>query len=221
MATSLQNVRKELLLRLGEELGEYGFARKGEDFARKTVYGKDLIQAFFVPHPGKYLGVDLSIGVRHDAVEDLVNAFTPGIPRKLKPWTETVGNRLDNMLGQFMMWTIENEEQLKWGIRRMLRTVRAVALPFFDRFSSLAECLKVLALDGEEGSQFKSGEPGRAMAAVAAAFVLGNRGTFDEVVEYKARFLREFCAGKELWEARLPEFLALVEDLQRRWPADL
>lgn len=216
MATHLQNLRQEFLSRFAEELGQYGFARKGEDFARKTAYGRDLIQALFVAHPGKYFEVDLSIGVRHDAVESIVNPFTPRLDRDRWRWTKTVGNRLDNMLGRYMSWRIADERELESGLRRMMDTLRVVAFPFFDRFSLLPECLKVLLRDDDEGRQFYVVDVPRAMAAVAAAFVLGDRKVFDEVVEYKTRFLKKFCAGKPQLELQWPEFIALVEDLKRR-----
>lgn len=227
MATRLQELKKEFLMLLAEALAPLGFKPRGEDFYRLQPYGKDIINVTFVSHPKLDFEAGLDIGVRHDAVEELVNAHRPDLPKSMVKWTDTIGNRLDNMTRQFTewKWEISEDADLKQVVRNLMKTaVHSVALPYFGRFSSLEEVLRMLSEDdstwGSEAHRMgmSVGSPNGGMHAIAVAFLLDKRNEFEELVDRLTRvYKQEVADGSFSYEQMLPSFLALAEDLKRRW----
>jgi hypothetical protein len=227
MPTEFPRLRKELLKRFAEELAPLGFKKSDQFYYRRTSYGKDIIHATFVSNPGRNFEIELSIGVRHDAVEEIIHEFAPP-PEWLMSWTETIGNRLDNLLLDYntiediitkhVSWTIANDDDLEKELQSIMQMVRNFILPYIERFSSLEEIVRVLSSENKESTkQDLFWGPWRAMHAIAAAFVLGDRNRFDEVIEQKKRFLSQISLPNAQMERDMPKLLAMIEELRRRW----
>lgn len=222
MAIRLQELKKEFLGLLADALTPLGFKRRGEDFYRLQPYGKDIISVTFVSHPELDFKVKLDIGVRHDTVEEMVNAYCPDMPKNMVKWTDTIGNRLDNLTRQFTewQWEISEEADLKREVRNLMETaIHGIALPYFQRFSSLEEVLCILSKWDEESHRKKMllDIPATGMKAIAAAYILNKRDVFDDLL---LRFIPSYeeRAREDIdCEQGLPHFLALAEDLKKRW----
>lgn len=221
MATRLQELRKEFLSLLAESLAPLGFKRRGEDFYRTKPYGMDMINVTFISHPGLDFEAELDIGVRHAAVEEMVNAHCPDMPKNMAKWTDTIGNRLGNMTRSVdWKWEISEKADLKQEVRNLMETaISGIALPYFQRFSSLEEVLRVLSRWDEESKRMKMllDIPATGMKAIAAAFILNKKEAFDDLLRrfihsYEERMKKDFDC-----EQGLPDFLALAEDLKKRW----
>jgi len=228
MPTEFPRLRKQFLKRFAEELAPLGFKKSDQFYYRRTFYGKDIIHATFVAHPGHHFEVNLSIGVRHDAVENIVLEFLTDYPKDLVTWSVTVGNRLDNLLLDFntiediinksVSWVISDENDLEEELQSIMRMVHDFILPYFQRFSSLEETLNVLSANDRESTRHHSRSAGwGAMDAVAAAFVRGDRNRFEEVVEQKIQYLAQIPLPNPQIDKLMPVFRALVENLRRRW----
>lgn len=222
MVTRLQELRKEFLTILADALTPLRFKRRGDNFYRAQPYGKDIIEMTFVSHPGLDFEAEIFIGVRHDVVEEIVNAHCPHIPKELLKWTATVGNRLDNMTHSVdWKWKISENVDLKQEVRNLMESaVRGIALPYFERFSSLEEVLQVLSRwdDESERMEMAIDFPSAGMSAIAAAYVLENRNEFYHIFNSFLPVYKERAEqGNFVYESGLPEFLALADDLKKRW----
>ncbi len=94
--------------------------------------------------------------------------------------------------------------------------VSELAIPYFERFTSLEEVLLVCSVDVHGGLSPSINNPmdlPRAKTAIAAAFLLGRREKFDRLVEEKTEFLKH----KSKQRPDFAEFAALVELLRQKW----
>lgn len=216
MTINTKYCKSEIISGLTNELVARGFKRRGTDFYRKTSTGKDLLNVTFTSYHGVALKVKIIIGVRHDAVEDLVHLFTE-MPEDLKKWAYTIGGDIRYLFGYEDIWLIESEEDIAPVLSAIVSLIDDVFMLFYLRFSSLEETFKVISKDDAEADRFRLWPPARAMGAVAAAFVLGDRQVFDDVVQKKIEYLNNMKRPNFVLDQQVPQFIALIDYLKQQW----
>jgi hypothetical protein len=94
----------------------------------------------------------------------------------------------------------------------MMHTIKAVALPYFEKFSSLEEILAACSSDDNRIYPLTHcpSNLARAKKAIAAAFLLGKKNGFDDLVD---RYLTRETPDPQ----SLTDFLVLVRGLQQKW----
>jgi hypothetical protein len=148
MASSVE-LRNALLKRLGAQLSPMGFRQSQQTFAKRWGAGKLLVHLSFVRHADD-LDVLVDVAVRHDAIEDRLNADRPQLSKRERSKTATVGAELGNWsIGRPLRWTVSTPADLEPVGRRLLEEVCRTGLPFLERFAQLDELERVLAADDQ------------------------------------------------------------------------
>ena len=183
MPTELPQLRKEFFDRLSSLLTPYGFkyTQSWNIFTRKIDHGSDQIRFTWVSYPGDSFILEMSIGVRYDAIENLFKEYRKYLGSYRK-YTDTIGNLLP---GMFRDWTgtydISNRADMETALINVMVTIRDIAFPYFERFSTLEAIADILWRDDDEARRLdlKESIPYRALTA---AYLLDNREAFENVI---------------------------------------
>jgi hypothetical protein len=144
---STAELRNALLKRLGAQLSPMGFRKSEQAFAKRWGAGKLLVHLSFVRHADDF-DVLVDVAVRHDPIEDRLNADRPQLSKRERSKTATVGVELGNWsLGRPLRWTVSTPADLDPVGRQLLEEVCRTGLPFLEQFAQLEELERVLAAD--------------------------------------------------------------------------
>lgn len=221
--TQLQTLRKALLSQLADKLRPRGLKRKEQDFCKVIPGVEQVFHIAFIKHKDDF---DLSadVAVRHNTVENLVHEFESTVPRpawaalskKDQADTATVGAELGNLsIGRPRYWTVRSEADLTSVCEGVLDAFEKIGGPYLERFSSLEEVLTVLSGDDKDSWIHCPFNDVRAKKAIAAAFLLGRRETFEKLVESKTLYFKD--RKDPSLPAFIPPFTAFAEYLAKRW----
>ena len=197
MASTIKAFENGILLRFEELFEPLGFSKRSEQSYYKQLQGiSQVIHLSFIRHKSD-VDFTIDVAVRHDALEMLVNEFENTVrpvwgrlSSKEMCKTATVGALLENISDQYpRRFTVAALEDIGGACARGLETVQAIGIPSLERLSSLDAIFSVLRRDDEEGRRYCPFLDVRAIKAIAAAFLLGQKGLFDEVVRTKLAFL--------------------------------
>jgi hypothetical protein len=221
MLTRLQILRRELLRSLNEELKTRGFKRKQFGFYRQASPGMHELFVSFIAHPLRDFDIEVHIFLRHDMLEDFLDQFHAVMDEEdTSVKLATVGSGLGyTAIGEYRRWTVTGEEDLQPVTASILGAFEEQAIPFFARFASLEQILSVCMEDDRPSVSLSSNPERRAEKAVGAAFLLNRRDLFPALVERKIAYFRHLQQlGND--QLDMTEFLALVEEIDRRWAVD-
>ena len=109
-----------------------------------------LIHVAFISHAGEF-DAAIDIAVRHQQVEERLNAGRRTLTERQKRQTATVGAELGNLAdGRPKRWTVASAADLEPVATDIALWVRGVGLSALERFASLDELARVLEADGAE-----------------------------------------------------------------------
>lgn len=211
MKARLKVFRDELLNKLHPRFAEFNFeldAPKAQ-FRSKREWGSVSIGLSFVEHGDTDFDVIGSVGLRIDAVQDLVTATDLMATKAAKESTSTMGAELGNIsVGKQMRWSVKNEADVAPVAMDFAKTVEAIGLPFLEKYSNLNKALE--ALSGNEPSNWLVCpiHGVRCQGAVALAYVLGDQKRVEKLIEQGRAFL------KARNDFGLPRFEALAKMVQ-------
>ncbi len=210
-------MRDQLLSLLAPRFLERGFkfSRSQERAYKKTDFGKLIFQLGAIPHVTD-VDIIVNLGIRHDALQELVHESDIFV-RNGGKGTSSVGAELGNISqGNQRRWTLASEEDVPEVAASITEAFDSIALPYFERFSSLEAILDVTS--GEDSWIHCPFHDARAKRAIAAAFLLGRRETFLQLVESKHKSLKErLSKGANFDERHIAAFDALAHRLSERW----
>jgi hypothetical protein len=142
-------LRSALLKRLGAQLSPMGFRLSEQTFRKRWGAGKLLVHLSFVRHTDDF-DVLVDVAVRHDAIEDRLNAERPQLSKREWDKTATVGVELGNWsIGRPLRWTVCTAADLDPVGKALLEELRRTGLPFLERFAQLDELERVLGADDQ------------------------------------------------------------------------
>lgn len=207
----LREFEDRFLSELACQLSDYGLSRKRDLFFRSTGLGRCSFRIGFTK---KIYGVDIRAynDVRFDAVEDLVGRYPSNRFRKV---TATLSSEIGLLgSGSIKTWSVKFDVSPHLGdvflnvvdslgmerqdlysnpatvVKEILEAFREVTLPFFEKYgASLENALAVLVSDSEETNRLCPMIEGRAKRAIVMAFLLRDRGRFEEVIEKMEKLL--------------------------------
>ncbi len=210
----LQHFRREFFESLGERLREYGFkpciAR--QRFERPIAIGKQIAHIAFIRRPDDF-DLTVDVEVRHDEIERLVFEPETELSEKEKLETATLGAELGNIqrIGQ-RRWTIVWSSDISAVVEGVYGALREIGLPPLDCFQSTEDISELCERDDAEANLWVPFDSYRAMRAIAAAYVLRDRGRFECLLEYKTQVMSDMGRDFELDQVR-----SFADHLMCRW----
>lgn len=144
----LKDVRAVLLAELARTLAPKGYRRREQTFVRDFERGQFMLHVAFVHHGGLDSDVTADVAVRHHDVENTLNANRTDLRPREAGRTATVGAELGNLAGDGVhRWTLTAASDVSALAAMIVERLMLVGDPFFRRFSSAIETLKVLEAD--------------------------------------------------------------------------
>ena len=208
--TRLKELQEQLLSQLATKLNAKGFKRKEQSFHRDIPGGKQIFHITWIKHQSDF-DITGDVAVRHDVLEELVNESNPRLSKREKSQTASIGAELGNLsMGQPLRWTVSSEADIPEVCEGILAVLESVGLPYLQRFSSLEEVLSALSFDDQDAWLHSPIDHIRAKRAIGAAYWLGRRETFTQLVKLKTQFL------KNRKDFGLSEFMSFAEKLAKR-----
>ena len=147
---STAGLRSDLLTALADELAPAGFHRTEQSFRKPWGEARLTIHVSFIKRAND-LDATVDVAVRHNLVEDCLNASRSDLSSREKAWTATVGVELGNWsVRRPHRWTVGTVTDVLLVSDSIMTEVRRVGFPFLERFGTLAEVGRVLDADEEE-----------------------------------------------------------------------
>ena len=182
MAT-LSQLRKVVLQEISSELSVRGIVhrRKGQDFCMPTRTGWGYMHVTFVPHPGTDFEIEVSGGVRIDAVEQLVEGQEPG---RKNGESITLGVSLEDLMGVWglLRWTIATSSDVHRVVVDLVDKSEQFLLPYIRRYCDPRQALEALAGPEELAKQHMPIMERRAYRLLALAALVGTPAEFEREV---------------------------------------
>lgn len=221
----IKELQEQFLFELGQQVASLGFKwkRKSWEFSQRArdTDVEHVLHVTFIRHRTD-VDVKADVGLRHDGIErvfhDLMRDRCPPelrLTSRQEKESGTLGATLDNLGGKPVRWTLASPADIPAATAGVASTFRQVGLPYLDRLTTLEQIAAALADDGPNAWLYLPFRDIRASKAVIAAFLLGDRDRFDELVERKARLLQE------KHDRGLGDFQVIAQGLTKRWKASL
>lgn len=212
---SNKDLEKGLLSGLEGELKSKGFKRKLTTFSQATAWGSNMLH-LAIRSRADGIEVSMDLAVRHDALETLVFQPDPLISEKEKVGIATLGADVGYLTqGKIAPWRLSSEFMIEGTTAAIAQVADLVAFPFFERFNSLEAILDLLSRDDLEADHMCPLSWERARRALGAAYLLGRREQFHDLMQAKSNYMERTRARSELRSVR-----AFAEQLLSRWPTD-
>jgi hypothetical protein len=210
----LRKLRKLLLDSLAAELEGRGFVYKArtQDYSKETPTARRDLHISFVNHKHDFDAVAY-VGVQHRGLLDLLDRLMPTRSKQEKSQISYVGTELGYVAtGTPYRWHVETTGDVIAVHSDVLLALDTHAFPFWERFSSVEEILSVTSGDDLTAQLYSPFDHIRAQTALAAAFLLGQKRAFNELIKSKTQLLE----GKH--PSELHVFLEFAEELATHWP---
>jgi hypothetical protein len=190
--TTLKDLRRTLLTELASELSTKGFKyEKPQTYYRATSATRESLHIGFINHKADF-DVVVYVTVRFRHIIDVLDQFTTGLDNQEKIRIASVGNELGNLSqGAQRRWTVSSETDIPAVRSSIISAIETVAVPYWERFPSLDDVLAVTSGDDRASWIHSPFDDIRAKTAILAAFALGKKDEFDDLVKRKFQLLRD------------------------------
>ncbi|MHB0999580.1 MAG: hypothetical protein ACYC27_10060 [Armatimonadota bacterium] len=219
MPTELPQIRKDFFERLSSLLAPYGlkYIRSWSIFSRKTDYGSEQISFTWVSYPGDSFILEMSIGIRYDAIENLRKEFQLFLG-SYKKYMNTIGNRLPGMFRDHWKgnYDISNRTDMEMALINVMDTISDIAFPYFERFSTLEAIADILWRDDDEARRLNSKRE-IPYEELAAAYLLDRREIFDDVISKYAEKLQKKAENSINDAETVAEYYRYEKKLRDKW----
>lgn len=184
-----KEIKKKILTVLATELSKYGFDRKihGQSLWKPIAGGRAMIHISFMDYIK--LVVNISVSVRIDVIEDMINTSNNLLTKSEKIKTSTVGIELGNLVeGRPKDYSIDSSVDVDEIIYEIVELIKERAFPFIEKYINLENIMEVVLRDDRDAWQISPFHHTRAQTAVALAKILG-RKDLESIIESKREFL--------------------------------
>ena len=186
-----------------------GFTKHGgQEFQKRYEWGCAEIHLSFIEHDHDF-DVTVDVGIRFDAVEDLVHRNNKLLTAKEKANTFSMGGELGNLMeGKPVRWTVASEVDVSNVAEEIWERIADTAIPYVEQYGDMNRAIEILSSE-ERAAWIHSPIHGeRAKRAVALAILLRDDRQAHCLINAKLTFLR---ARKDYG---LADFEAFVDSLQ-------
>jgi len=211
--SSQQELFQAVLSEMEPKLSHLGFIlnRRDQQYTRVRPGKKEAFHLADIKHRDDF-DIVADIGIRFDAVENLLDEFRTDLSARDKAKTYTIGVEMGNLMqGKRIRWSVRDQRDVPIVSAAIVRAFDPIALPYFSRLSSLEDILPIVSHDGPEAWLHAPLHGDRAQTAIAIAFLLDQKHTFNQLVEDKTRYLTE------RHESGLAQFKGAAQSLSERW----
>ncbi len=219
MASKWDSLKLQLFHSLSREFAPHGFKPKVSEsyIGRQTSYGYDRIGFSFMTYPGECVDMTPHIGIRHDAVMNLVNPHTFAWTEKDKKTNVTVGTRVNNILHDDLLcrWSLRNETDVQLAVDGMMSLYQTLGLQYFERFRHLEEVLTVCSARDQKVA-FHCGSSVRPALALATSFLIHDLSQYCNVFADTKDYIESVAI---FGPSSKRTFYAVAADLEQRWKA--
>lgn len=191
MKTRLKILQENLLSSISLKLPDFKLNLTKREFRAKRNFGSVAIMVSFIKHGGSDFDITGSVGIRIDAVEDLVNEGNATTTKAEKASTFTMGAEFGNIInGQQKRWTIEDEGDLARVTVGFVQAVEDVGIPYIEKYSDMSKVLE--ALSGNESPNWLHSpiHGARCQRALALAYILRDNQKIAALTEQNIYFLK-------------------------------
>lgn len=159
-------IQEELKKRLVER--DYFFVPQLNQFRRVTPTGYQCIILNWIPSGDSHV-LEVYLGVRHDAVEDLALPFTNGLP-ELQNNNFTLFTSLSKLFEQpVQRFNICNEEDILPAVNEIQKGIFSRGISFLERYTRLENVDNLYNADPESPIVYLHNQLHRCMRAIAIA----------------------------------------------------
>lgn len=185
MNSKLKDLQNKLLQDVGTAVAQYGFGPKpsGQSFYQKRPFGWAGFHLSFIPHKDDF-DVTGDVGLRIDAVENLINEDNKLLSRSEKIKTATVGAELGNIeRGKPLRWNVAADSDVKSATAGLTDALVRIGLPYIENCSNLDRALDLLSSNDSQSWLYSPFDDGRCKRAMVLAFVLGQYERLKPLIE--------------------------------------
>ncbi|MCG1025142.1 hypothetical protein [Dehalobacter sp.] len=181
-----------ILQKISTYLIQYGFDKKihGQSFWKPIVEGRAMVHLSFINHENDF-DITVSVSIRFDALEELINADNALLKPKEKLMTSSIGVELGNLTeGRQKRWSIYDESDVDPAVKSICEITDDAAIPYIEKYKNIETTYEMMLRDDQEIFTFAPLHHRRAMNAVGLAKLLG-KDNIQEIGEAKRKFLSE------------------------------
>lgn len=189
---SIKELQKILLSSVGEKLVAFGFEEKAkqQSFYRPIEGGWAAVHLSFIRHADDF-DVTLSVSIRFNQVEDLVNSKNNLLTKKEKEGTSTLGIEIGNLsIGEQKRWSVPSQEKIPSVADSILEAFDKFGNPYLMKYSAMDSAYELLSSDEKHVWKHCPFHATRAKKAVAIAKLLGHSDIQDQI-STRRKFLEE------------------------------
>lgn len=143
----IKSLQTQLLGEISVRMPQYGFGDRvvGQSFRRPERFGMSSFHVSFIVHTTDF-DVTADVGLRIDAVEELINADDEMLTKKEKLQTFTLGAELGNIReGKQRRWTISNRHHVPLVAAGVVNHFEQVGVPYLTKISDFEYLLYMLS----------------------------------------------------------------------------
>lgn len=192
MSTSkLSELQQSLLRELGDCLAPHRFVpvKNSQSFYRNRGECIEAVHISFIRHAHDF-DVTVSIALRIESVEALVNQFETRLTNAEKKRTFTLGAELGNIArGEQMRWTVMSPGSAESAARSIGNAVEVFGLPYLAQFAGLDQVLALLERNDNSSWLSAPIHGSRCKRAIALAHVLGRAADATRIADASIEFL--------------------------------
>lgn len=188
---SLRDLRGDVLREFGRRLARFGFdpRPKGQSFLRKIEGGRVSVHLGFISHENDF-DVTIDVGIRFDAVEELVHRSEALLTKREKAETSTLGAELGNIeCGRPFRVTVTGNSDTEGAVGQLIAKFESIGLPYLEHYSQMESAYEVLARDDRGGWIHSPINAERAKSACALLAVMGRYSDLEALGRQKSCFL--------------------------------
>lgn len=158
-------IQEELKKRLAER--DYFFMPQLNQFRRVTPTGFQCIILNWIPCENGHI-LEVNLGVRHDAVEDLAYPFTSGLPELQSTFTlfTSLGKLFEQPIQRF---AIQSEADILPAVNAIQKGIMSRGISFLERYTRLENVDNLYNSDPNSALTYLHNHLHRCMRAIAIA----------------------------------------------------
>lgn len=201
--------KSKLFKCLGESLAKYGYNKKpkGHLFHRYNENGWEGVHLSTINHKDDFQ-VAMSVLIRFDNVEDMINSCDDFISEKMKKKTVSLGVELGNLsVGEYKLWEISSGDQVESVVNSMMSLYEQVGEPYLKKYSSIVSANEILSSDDSNAWMHSPVHFMRAMRSIAIEKILGFENIEEEINRRRIELKRRNDSGLSRFDKFINEIV--------------
>lgn len=196
----MKDIVDAFLAEIDATLRPYGFAyiRSRRSFERRFAGGKQSLHLSINRYADTF-DVAADIGIRLDALEDLLHAHDSSLSTREKAVTYSIGCELGNLAyDQYHRWTVHGADGIALVAAGVTGLFIGHGLPYFDRYSSLQSAFALIAPHPQRACLHRPFVAHRAKCVLGLAILLGEQKALPGLLlEYEAALMLHRASERE------------------------